>query len=310
MKKRNLVTIAVSAAMAVMCCAIPAQAEDAHNFVYLSPNQANPFWLTVGNGVIDEGEARGAKVTVLDAQDDAAKQVSQAEDAILSGADAIFVSPYESDTGTAIVERCAEEGIAVFVLDVGAEGDYTGFVAADNYQGGQIAAEYILEHTGDDRNVAEIQGVVARAVPAQRGVGFNDVMDEAGVKVNYCQPANCLRSEGMDVMDTFLTQDDTINAVFCWNDEMALGAKEAIAAHDLTDQILLVGFDGTDEGIKAVMDGSVAVSIAQKPYEFGTTAVDMAYKYFAGEEFEKDVLIPCELITKENAADFLTTAET
>ncbi len=283
-----------------------AKADSDYRFVYLSPNQANPFWLTISEGVQAAVDEKGATLTIFDAQDDAASQVSQAEDAISSGADAILVSPYESDTGTAIVERCNEENIPVFVLDVGAEGNYTGFIAADNAQGGELAAKYIVENTDDSRNVAEIQGVLAREVPARRGKGFNKVMDEESVKVNYCQPANCDRSQGMDIMDTFLTQDKTINAVFCWNDEMALGAKEAIAAHGLSDKVLLVGFDGTDEGVQAVINGELAADIAQKPYQFGTEGVAMAYKYFNGEEFEKDLWIDCELITKENAEEFLT----
>ena len=297
-------SVAPSDGAAADASAEPA-AKDAYNFVFLSPNQGNPFWVSVSEGVKQTAEAKGATVTVYDAQDDPAKQVSQAEDAILAGVDALFVSPYETDTGTAITEKANEANIPVFILDTGAEGDYTAFITSDNKQGGKVAAEYLLENTGDDRNIAELQGLIGRVIPAQRGVGFNEVMDEKGVKVNYVQPADFNRSKGMDLMDTFLTQDPAINAVFCWNDEMALGAKEAIAAHGLTDKVLLIGFDATDEGLQAVKDGEMAATVAQNPFGFGEMGVELAYKHFNGESFEKDVLIECELITKDNVDEYM-----
>lgn len=125
------------------------------------------------------------------------------------------------------------------------------------------------------------------------------------VKINYVQPADFNRSKGMDLMETFLTQDNTINAVFCWNDEMALGAREAIAANGLTDQVLLIGFDATDEACQAVLDGEMAATVAQNPYGFGVMGVELSFKHLAGEKFEKDIFVPCELITKENAQKYL-----
>jgi ribose transport system substrate-binding protein len=277
-----------------------------YNFVYLSPNQGNPFWVNVSKGVEDGVSAHGGKLTIYDAQDDPSKQISQAEDSLLAGIDALFVSPFETDTGTAITELCISANVPCFILDNGSNADYTAFIAADNQQGGEIAAQFMIQNIDvGNKNIFEMQGLVGRAVPALRGKGFNKVMDEHGIKVNYVQPADFNRSKGMDLMETFLTQDSSINAVFCWNDEMALGAKEAIAARGLTGKILLIGFDATEEAVQAVADGELAATVAQNPYGFGIQGVDLCYQYLEGKTIPRDVYVECQLITKENAAEYL-----
>jgi ribose transport system substrate-binding protein len=277
-----------------------------YNFVYLSPNQGNPFWVSVSQGVEDTVATHGGKLTIYDAQDDPAKQINQAEDALLGGIDALFLSPFETDTGTAITDLCIAAKVPCFILDTGSNSAYTAFITSDNEQGGQIAAQFLVQNTGNDRIVFEMQGLLGRAIPALRGKGFNKEMDAQGIKVDYVQPADFNRSKGMDLMETFLTRDGGINAVFCWNDEMALGAKEAIAARNLSGKILIIGFDATDEAVQAVIDGELAATVAQNPYGFGQQGVDLAYKHLAGEPIEKDVYVPCQLITKENAQAYLS----
>lgn len=152
-------------AFALAACFNFASAGQPYKFVFLSPNQGNPFWMTVSRGVEDTCKKMGASVTVYDAQDDPAKQVSQAEDAILSGIDALLVSPFETDTGTAITELANRANLPVFILDNGSNGDYTAFIAADNEQGGEIAAQFVLDNTGADRNIVEMQGLIGAPFP-------------------------------------------------------------------------------------------------------------------------------------------------
>ncbi len=215
------------------------------------------------------------------------RSLTISEDALLNNPDVVFLSPFETDTGTAITELCNAANVPIFILDTGSEADYTCFITSDNKQGGRVAGDFLLANTDDSRNVAELQGLIGRVVPAQRGVGFNEVMSENNVEVKYVQPADFNREKGMSLMENFLTTDPEINAVFCWNDAMALGAKEAIAARGLTDKILLVGFDATDEAVQAVIDGQMAATVAQNPYGFGQQGVELAYKFLAGEEIEK-----------------------
>jgi len=284
----------------------PAEAPESLHFVYLSAGHHNPFWRAVADGIEEAAAAHGGiEVTIFDSQYDSARQISQAEDALQLDLDVLLVSPNDADVGTVITELAYEAGIPVFILDNGAEGPYNAFISSDNRQGGRLAGEFLLENTDDDRVVAELQGLVGRVIPAQRGVGFNEVMDENGVEVSYVQPADFDRSMGMALMENFLTMNPGINAVFAWNDEMALGAREAIAARGLTDQILLIGFDATDEAVQAVIDGEMAATVAQNPRRFGSMGVELALAYLNGETFERTILIECILITPANAEAFL-----
>lgn len=280
--------------------------EKQYTFAYLSPNHGNPFWQMVAQGVQTEAEKSGVKTIIYDAQDDPAKQVSQAEDAILKEVDAILVSPFETDIGTAIVEKCVPAGVPVFVLDNGAEGDYNAFIFSDNKQGGRAAAEYIAENLPENPVIFEMQGLIGRKIPAQRGVGFNEVMNEKNLTVEYVQPADFNRDKGFTVMEDLLTKDPNINVVFCWNDEMALGALEAVAARNLTDKVMIVGFDATVEACQAVLDGKLSATVAQQPIQFGVRGVQLALKHLGGEPVEKiNEMIECILVTKDNAADYV-----
>ena len=276
------------------------------HFVYLSAGHHNPFWRAVADGVEEAAaEHGGIRVTIFDSQYDSARQVGQAEDALQLDLDVLLVSPNDADVGTVITELAYAAGIPVFILDNGAEGPYNAFISSDNRQGGRLAGEFLMANTDDDRVVAELQGILGRVIPAQRGVGFNEVMDENGVEVSYVQPADFDRSQGMALMENFLTMNPNITAVFAWNDEMALGAREAIAARGLTDQILLIGFDATDEAVQAVIDGEMAATVAQNPRQFGMMGVQLALAVLAGETVERTILIECILITPENAQAFL-----
>lgn len=280
-----------------------ANSEKKLRFVYLSPDQANPYWQRVEAGFKEEAKKNNIEVVTLDGAHDPAKQLSAAEDAIRQKFDAVLLSPYETDTGTTITEECNKAKIPVFILDVGTGGDYQGFIISDNKAGGVLAGEYMMKVVGKDAPIFEMQGILGRKIPALRGDGFNEVMDKNGVKLVGKQPADFVRNKGMIVMENALTTNPNIKGVFCWNDEMAMGAIEAIAAKK--KEVTVIGFDGNKDAVQAVKDGKLAATVAQQPKQFGITGVQMALKYLKGEKYEKDTYIPCALITKENADQFL-----
>ena len=276
-----------------------------YTFGYLSPDQANPFWQRVSSGILKEAAKHDIEVIILDGVHDPARQINQAEDLVRQNVDVILISPYETDTGTPIVEMANHANIPIFILDVGSGGDYNALVISDNKGGGRIAGKYLLEKFGTDAKIFEMQGMLGRKLPALRGVGFNEVMDEKGVKIAVCQPADFLRSKGMTVMENILVTNPDLDAVFCWNDEMAMGAIEAVAGAKKSDQIQVIGFDGNQDAIQAVKDGRLRATVAQQPEVFGSEGVKLALKELNGEDYPKEQLISCILITKENADEFL-----
>jgi ribose transport system substrate-binding protein len=275
---------------------------------YLNPDSGNPFWLINDKGIRDQAAKYGnINVITYDAQHDPILQASQAEDLIQKKVDAILMSPYESDTGNAIAEEVAKANIPLFILDVGLTNEkYTSLSISDNYGGAKLVAEYLVKVVGkENMKVFEMQGMLGRLIPAQRGVAFNDVMDENGIKVVVVQTANYLRSEGLTVMENVLEAHPDLNAVFCWNDEMAMGALEAIQNAGKLDQITIVGFDGVKDVVQAVIDGKIAATGGQQPYMFGVTSVDKFVKYLKGESFPKDQLIDTPLVNKDNAVAWM-----
>lgn len=289
--------------------AAPAEGDGEYTIAYILPDTANKYYTTIADGIQAAAEEAGnVRVDVFDSQNDSAKQLNLAEDAIANKVDAVMITPYDTDIGTAVTEACVAANMPVFIIETGAEGDYNAYLSSDNYQGGYMAGEYVagLMDAGE-LNIAELQGILARLVPAQRGVGFNEALKDNGIEtpVPHVSSANFDRAEGMALMEDFLTSDNTINVVFCWNDEMALGAKEAIDARGLSDQIKIVGYDATAEAVQAIIDGEMVASVAQNPYEEGKAAVGLFLKEMKGESYEKDVLFPCVMVTSENAAEYL-----
>lgn len=159
--------------------------------------------------------------------------------------------------------------------------------------GAQAATEYLVSLIGEGAKVAELEGVSGASATIDRGQGFHNVADEK-LDVVSSQTANFNRSEGMTVMENMLQADPAIKGVFAHNDEMALGAVEAIGNRD----IVVVGFDATDDAQNAIKAGKMAATVAQKPDLMGATAVETAEKILNGETVEKEIPVDVELITK------------
>jgi ribose transport system substrate-binding protein len=154
--------------------------------------------------------------------------------------------------------------------------------------------------------VAVIRGVLGVATHEERLAGFQEAIEQApGIDVITIQPANSERPLGMTVMENLLTSHPDLNAVFVTNDQMALGAMEAIAARNSIGKVVLVGFDAGQEAVRAVKAGKMNAVVAQHPYEMGKQAVLAAIKVLKGEPVEKRIDTGTTLVTPENADEFL-----
>jgi len=261
--------------------------------------QNNPFFVTLKDGAEAAAKEAGATLVVVDAQDDTAKQISGIEDLIQQKVDVILVNPTDSDAVVTAVESANKANIPVITVDRAANGgEVVAHIASDNVNGGKMAGEYILKALGDKGNLVELQGIAGTSAANDRGKGFHDAVDgKEGVKVIASQPADFDRAKGLSVMENILQGNKDIAAVFAHNDEMALGALQAIQASG--QNIMVVGFDATDDAVKAVNDGQMAATVAQKPAAIGETAVKTALQVLKGETVEKSIAVELELITKQ-----------
>ena len=254
----------------------------------------NPFFVTLTEGARKAATENNVELVVVDAGDDAAKQTSDIEDLVSRNVGVLIVNPVDSDVVAPAVKSAMSQGIKVIAVDRGVNGvDVDCQIASDNVAGARMATEYLMELVGEGAKVAELQGVPGASATIDRGAGFHQVADQS-LQVAASQTANFNRAEGMTVMENILQSDGTIKGVFAHNDEMALGAVEAVAASG--KDIKIVGFDATDDAQKAVKDGKMAATVAQKPDKMGETAIGTAVKIMAGETVEKSIPVEVELI--------------
>ena len=251
----------------------------------------NPFFVTLSEGAKEKAKTEGEKLIVVDAGDDAAKQTSDIEDLISKNISVLIVNPVDSDAVAPAVKDAVSRGIKVISVDRGVNGvDVDCAIASDNVEGAKM-----VSLLGENAKVAELEGVSGASATIERGKGFHLVADKK-LNVVSKQTANFNRSEGMSVMENMLQANSAIQGVFAHNDEMALGAVEAVG----NKKILVVGFDATDDAVAAVKAGKMAATVAQKPNLMGETAVETAIQILQGETVEKTIPVEVELITKES----------
>ncbi|WED55511.1 ribose ABC transporter substrate-binding protein RbsB [Exiguobacterium profundum] len=255
----------------------------------------NPFFVALKEGAEEQANEMDATLTVADAQNDAAKQVNDVEDMIQKGMDLILINPTDSEAVGAAVQAANDAGIPVITVDRNAEtGDVVAHVASDNVAGGQLAGDYMVELVGEGQKVVELEGIPGASATRDRGQGFNEAID-GKLEVVAKQSANFDRAEGLTVMENILQNNKDIVAVFAHNDEMALGAVQALEAAGMSD-VKVIGFDATDDAVKAVEGGTMAATVAQKPAEIGKLGVEAAINHLKGETVEENIPVELELI--------------
>lgn len=257
----------------------------------------NPFFVTLSEGAEAKAKELGLTLITADAGDDTAKQASDIEDLVSKGIKVLIVNPVDSDAVAPAVETAISKGVKVVSVDRvvnGVEVDCA--IASDNVAGARTAAEYLVELVGEGAKAVELEGVNGASATIDRGAGFHEVADSK-LNVAASQSANFNRAEGMTVMENLLQAHPDVQCVFAHNDEMALGAVEAVSGKD----IAIAGFDATDDAITAVKEGRMAATVAQKPDLMGATAVETAQKLMSGDSVEKVIPVEVALITKDNA---------
>ena len=254
----------------------------------------NPFFVSIREGIEEAAKDKDVQTVISDAQNDSSSQNNQVEDLITQNVDLIIINPVDSTAISTSVQRANEANIPVICVDRNSEqGDIVSFIASNNVEGGKLAGEFILEEVGEDAEVVQLEGIPGASSTRERGEGFEEATD-GKINLVASQTANFDRAEGMTVMENLLQAQPNVKAVFCQNDEMALGAGEAIKASG--KDIVIVGFDGNEDAINAVEEGLMSATVAQKPEEMGKLALETAVKYLNGEEVDEQVDSPLEVI--------------
>ena len=274
----------------------PALAEGTIGLVLSTLN--NPFFVTLKEGAEAKAKDLGYKLLVLDSQNDPAKELANVEDLLSKKISLLLINPTDSDAVVSAIRAANRAEVPVVTLDRGATGgDVLSHVASDNVQGGMMAGELIVKVLGGSGKVVELQGVAGTSAARDRGEGFNAAVDAVdGIVVVASQVADFDRTKGLNVMENILQAQSDIDAVFAHNDEMALGAIKAIESSNR--DIIVVGFDGTEDAVMAVKEGAMLATVAQQAARIGSIGVETADAILNGKVVAEYSSVPLQWITK------------
>ncbi|BCS89802.1 D-ribose ABC transporter substrate-binding protein [Pseudodesulfovibrio sediminis] len=289
---KKLLTLAIALVL-TMALGVSAQAKDTIALVVSTLN--NPFFVTLKDGAVKQAGDMGYEIIVLDSQNDPAKELANVEDLIVRGVKAVLINPTDSDAVSNAIRLINKADIPVLTLDRGASrGTVASHIASDNVAGGEMAGNYMAEKLGKGAMVIQLEGLAGTSAARDRGAGFAKAVEANGFKVLASQPADFDRTKGLNVMENMLASHGDVQGVFAQNDEMALGAIRALKAAGKS--VVVVGFDGTDDGVAAVKRGDMAGTIAQQPALIGSLGVQTADKVLKGEKVEAYIPVPLMVV--------------
>jgi ABC-type sugar transport system substrate-binding protein len=267
----------------------------------------NEFTMRMDNAGKKWAEANGVDYVGYDGNYDAATQLSQVETMISNGVDAIILNPHDADACAACVEVAHAAGIPVIGVNTMVNSDLlTSYVGSLDVSAGEDIMNKMIEHIGNtDFNIVIIEGPMGQSAQLQRYEGISNVLaNNPDIDVLAIDTANWSRSEAMTLMETWLTTyGEDIDAVIGENDEMALGARQAIVAAGL--DIPCIGVDGIADAVTAVSTGDMIASDFQNAEGQMTGALDAAVTVINGGSVEKEIWIPFEMITPDNYEEYV-----
>jgi len=288
--------ILVSAVVLSSSVSVSAMAKDTMALVVSTLN--NPFFVTLKDGAEAKAKALGYDLLVLDSQNDPAKELANVEDLTVRGVKVLLINPTDSDAVGNAIAIANKAKLPVLTLDRGAnKGTVVSHIASDNIAGGKMAGDFMASKLGEKAKIIQLEGIAGTSAARDRGAGFKLAADAHSFQMLASQPADFDRTKGLNVMENLLSGHGDVQGVFAQNDEMALGAVRALQAAG-KDKVLVVGFDGTDDGVKAVEKGKMAATIAQQPDQIGAIGVEIADKVLKGETVPANIPVPLKVVSK------------
>jgi ribose transport system substrate-binding protein len=283
-------------------------------FGFAQTENNNPWRIAQTESMRNAAEENGVELVITDAQSNTPKQVSDIQDMIAQGVDVLFIPPREEQGLEPALQSAREAGVPVFLVDREANAeiceDYMSFMGSNFIEQGERAAKWLVEATNGEAKVAELQGTVGASVTADRGEGFKSIIDEnSGMEIVASQSGNFNRAEGQNVMEQILGGNPDLDAVYAHNDEMAIGAIQALkdAGRKPGEDVTVVSVDGTRDALQAIIDGDLGATVETNP-RFGPLAFDTAERFLSGEQIPTKITVQDRLFDKSNAAQFIDSA--
>ncbi|WP_424927125.1 ABC transporter substrate-binding protein [Amaricoccus tamworthensis] len=309
--------VALSAGIAVADTPPLAQ-KDRYKVGFAQMESNNPWRIAETKSFHDTAESCNWDLIATDAAGSAAKQVADVDSMIAQGIDVLFLPPREEKPLIPAVMKAKAAGIPTFLVDrsvdpnVAKAGEhFVAFLGSDFIDQGKRAAEWLIENfEGEKGVIVELEGTTGSSPANDRKKGFDDrIAEDDRFEIVASQTGDFARDLGRQVMETLLQAHPDVNVVYAHNDEMAIGAIQALelAGRKPGEDVTIVSIDGTRDALQAIIDGKMGVTVDSSPF-FGPLACEVMNKYAAGEEIPGWVQVEDRIFTQENAADHIDEA--
>lgn len=263
----------------------------------------NPYFVAMKDGLDKFAGEKKVSLKVADAQDDAARQADDIQNFISQNVDAILINPVDSKAVVSSIKAANSANIPVILIDRGSEGgDVLTTVASDNVEAGKMAAEFVVKELGEKAKAFELSGVPGASATVDRGKGFNKIA-KTKLDILSSQSANFDRAKALNTAQNMIQGHKDVQVIFAQNDEMALGAAQAVKSAGLKD-ILIVGIDDQPDAHDAIKNGDITATIAQQPAKMGEIAIQAAIDHYQGKKVKKTTVSPIYLVTKETVDQY------
>ena len=266
-----------------------------------------PFFVHMMAAMQAEGKNLGIRTVESDGQNSAPKQTADVEAGVVQGVNGIVISPIDVNAMAPALKTAIDNGVPVVTIDrrvAGVEG-ITAHVGADNVKGGEAQGEWVMANFPNGATIVNLQGQPGASPAIDRNKGLHNVLDAHADKYKFVaeQTANFARDQGLAVTESLLAgMSEPPNVIVAANDDMALGAIEAVKGKGIADKVKVIGFDALPEALGAVRDGALAGTVEQFPGGQSRKAMQIMVELLKNQtKPESDlVLLTPVMITKAN----------
>jgi ribose transport system substrate-binding protein len=304
----NKLAAILALALAAFCLTPSAHAADKQKIAVVVSTMNNPWFVVLADTARDRAIELGYDATIFDSQNDTAKEAANFENLIAGGYSAVLFNPTDANGSIANVRKAKAAGVPVFCIDreINATDAATSQLLSDNYAGCVKLGQYFVKTVGQAGAYVELLGLVGDNNTWNRSKGFHSVVDRfPGLKMVAQQSGEFDRAKGLEVMESMLQAHPDINAVFCGNDAMAMGAYQALLAAGKADQVKVFGFDGADDVLKLIAAGKIEATGMQFPKTMARQAAEFADEFLKGKrDFPQKVPVAVQLVTHDNVAKY------
>lgn len=267
------------------------------------------YWHMIESGILNGGSDLGVNVSVTGptSESDVTGQVAMIEDAITSGASGIILAPTDTKAILPALKKAKEKNVPVVLIDMDIDEENhdlrLSFIGTSEYEAGKIVGQYIVDNF-EACEIAVIRGLAGLPSHDARAQGMRDIVTEKGFTVVTEQPADSERGKAVNVAENIMESSPDVKIIYCTNDEMALGAYQAVESKGKQEDIFVIGFDGSKDALKSIKDGKLGASLAQEPITMGYAGVESIVKFKAGEKIESNVYTPVSMVDSKNVEEF------